>query len=111
MFKLSMWWKDAITKLCLLYCVFQFFLQFYYVFFHFTQPRNPLIPESLAYFASFSSFLLIPFWAIGVFFYWKSLKNIPLLESRFWFIPMSLFGFLLGNTIILILAFQFNPFG
>ncbi len=110
MFKLSMWWKDLITKLCVLYCVFQVVARFLQVISFFIDLKNPLIPSGLKYYASFPNFLLIPFWAIGAYLFWKFLSKQDVLAYRFWFIPSLMLAMFTLCTVITLLAFEFNPF-
>jgi hypothetical protein len=110
MFKLTIWWKDAIVKLCLLYCVFQILIQLIGIIQIFYNLNNPLIPEQLAYYASFSNMLLVPFWLLGEFLFFVYLKKKTLLAAKFWVVPVSLLLLLIGNSVILFLAFRFNPF-
>ncbi len=110
MFKLSIWWKDAIVKLCLLYCVFQILIQLIQIIQTFYNLSNPLIPEQLAYYASFSNMLLVPFWLLGAYLFFSYLKKQSFLADKFWVIPVSLLLLLIGNSVIMFLAFRFNPF-
>jgi hypothetical protein len=111
MFSLSLWWKDATTKLCLLYCGFQTLVQLLGIFRIFTNLNNPLIPESMFYFASFAHFSLITFWLIGAYLFFRFLKNQVILKNKFWLIPLLLLGMIVGHSVLLFLTFQFNPFG
>ena len=110
MFKLSMWWKDAITKLFLLFSIFQIIVQIYGVYSAFAFAYNPLIPESLAYFASFVHLLLIPLWILGSILFWRYLNNQAVLKNKFWLIPLLMFGLFIGQYILVLLSVLFNPF-
>ncbi|MEM7087423.1 MAG: hypothetical protein AAF489_14650 [Bacteroidota bacterium] len=113
-FKISLWWKDLITKLILIFAFFNVFKNMYLVYFCFAEfdsNKNPLIPDYIANYMAFPHYFLIPLWALGVWFYYTSLTTKKYFEREFWVIPTGLFV-LWGLEVIVFRFSQFiNPFG
>jgi hypothetical protein len=52
----------------------------------------------------------MPFWVFGAYLFWRLAKNQKILKDQFWVIPVSMLGMFMGHSLVILLAFQFNPF-
>ena len=107
----SLWWRDAIAKVIFLYVVFQFLRQFYTIYEVHWAVMNPLIPSNFPDYISFPHYFLIAFWGVGVYLFYKFMKDTMLQQQRFWVIPVSLVAFLLGSFFLYLLLMEVNPYG
>lgn len=108
--KLSIWWKDAITKLFFLYVVFLFFLQIYGIYQSYTTLDSPLIPESLSSYIAFPLYFLLVIWGIGIFIFWRFIKNEAIQKNMFWVIPITLVGLMFIARLLYYVIMKFNPY-
>lgn len=109
--KLSIWWKDLILKISLLFVTYKVIASFYAIYKAFrTIDKNPLIPDVLYKYVAFPYYFLTPIWIILFVVLLQLIIKEHLILKWFWVVMIGVVVFEFSEFYLYYLLCLVSPY-